>query len=419
MIGTDKQTISVIGLGVVGLTTAVGFATKGHKVIGIDIDDEKVKQINKRICPLYEPALAKAIKNVEITATTDHGAALESGISFLCGGTPGKADGSLDMRYVDKPARQLADVLKTKKEQHLVVVRSTVVPGTTEKAIVPLFSHSGDVEICVNPEFLKEGTALEDFLNPDRIIIGEDNPEASDALRTIYEAEFKCPIYRTSIKTAEMIKYASNSFLATRVSFINEIGNICKELGIDVYDVAKGMGHDKRIGSDYLNAGVGFGGFCLPKDVSALIAMSREIGYRARMLEEVSNVNKEQPHRLLKLLKKHLPSLKDKTIGILGLSFKSGTDDVRYSKSIEIIQMLLDEGAKVVAYDPRAMANFMKVFPHEIRYTSPEVVLSADAILLLNDWEEFNTLNYKGKIVIDGRRVLKAKEARVYEGICW
>jgi UDPglucose 6-dehydrogenase len=183
--------------------------------------------------------------------------------------------------------------------------------------------------------------------------------------------------------------------------------------------VAKGMGHDKRIGSDYLNAGVGFGGFCLPKDVSALIAMSREIGYRARMLEEVSNVNKEQPHRLLKLLKKHLPSLKDKTIGILGLSFKSGTDDVRYSKSIEIIQMLLDEGAKVVAYDPRAMANFMKVFPHEIRYTSPEVVLSADAILLLNDWEEFNTLNYKGKIVIDGRRVLKAKEARVYEGICW
>jgi UDPglucose 6-dehydrogenase len=203
------------------------------------------------------------------------------------------------------------------------------------------------------------------------------------------------------------------------VSFINEIGNICKELGIDVYEVARGMGYDKRIGSAYLSAGIGFGGFCLPKDISALIAKSKEIGYRARILEEVSNLNKEQPLRLLKLLKKHVPSLKNKTIGILGLAFKPGTDDVRSSKAIEIIQTLLDEGARVVAYDPRAIANFMKLFPSEIEFASPEKVLEAEAILILTEWDEFNSLDYRSKIVIDGRMIAKAKEARIYEGICW
>jgi UDPglucose 6-dehydrogenase len=414
-----KTTISVIGLGVVGLTTAVGFALKGHKVIGIDIDEEKVRQVNKRICPVYEPGLVRAIENVEITATIDHGAALKSDISFICGGTPSKLDGSIDLFYINTPARQLAEVLKAKKDRHLVVVRSTVVPGTTERVIVPLFRDSGEVAICANPEFLREGTAIEDFLAPDRIVIGENDRAAGDTLCKLYDNGFKSPIYRTDIKTAEMIKYASNAFLATRVSFINEIGNICKELGIDVYKVARGMGYDKRIGSEYLSAGIGFGGFCLPKDIAALIAKSREIGHRARILEEVSNLNKEQPLRLLKLLKKHVPSLKNKTIGILGLAFKPGTDDVRSSKAIEIIQALLEEGARVVAYDPRAIANFMKLFPSEIEFASPEKVLEAEAILILTEWDEFNRLDYRSKIVIDGRMIAKAKEARIYEGVCW
>lgn len=414
-----KKTISVIGLGVVGLTTAIGFAIKGHKVIGIDIDQEKVRQINNNVCPIYEPGLASAMENIKTVATTDHEAALESDISFLCGGTPGRLDGSLDLLYVEKPARQLSEVLKTKRDNHLVVVRSTVVPGTTESVIAPVFRDSENVAICVNPEFLREGKALEDFLAPNRVIIGENDDEAGDILCSLYSNDYQCPIFRTTIRTAEMIKYASNAFLAARVSLINEIGNICKGLAIDVYDVAKGMGCDVRIGHEYLNAGIGYGGFCLPKDVSALIAKSKEIGYRARILEEVSNLNKEQPLRLLKLLKKHVPVLKGKLVGVLGLAFKPGTDDIRSSKAIEIVQALLDEGARVVVYDPRAMANFMKLFPREIEFGSSERVLEADAILILTEWDEFNSLDYKDKIVIDGRRITKAEEAKVYEGVCW
>jgi UDPglucose 6-dehydrogenase len=414
-----KEIVSVIGLGVVGLTTAVGFAMKGHRVIGIDIDESKVRQINQKICPTYEPGLAGAMKQVHITATTDHGASLESDISFLCGGTPGKQDGSIDMYYVAAPAKQLGEVLKEKQDPHLVVVRSTVVPGTTEQTISPLFKDMENVGICVNPEFLKEGTAIEDFMLPDRIVIGENNGISGDRLQMLYDGHFQCPVLRTDLKTAEMIKYAANSFLATRISFINQIGNICKELGIDVYKVAEGIGYDKRIGSDYLNAGVGYGGFCLPKDVLALVSRARDVGYRASMLEEVSNINREQPLRLISLLKKHVPELKSKTIGVLGLAFKPGTDDVRSSKATEIIQTLIEEGARVIAYDPRAMANFMKVFPHQVEYGSPERVLEADAVLIVTEWDEFNFLDYRGKIIIDGRNIQAAKKARVYEGICW
>jgi UDPglucose 6-dehydrogenase len=323
------------------------------------------------------------------------------------------------MYYVAAPAKQLGEVLKEKQDPHLVVVRSTVVPGTTEQTISPLFKDMENVGICVNPEFLKEGTAIEDFMLPDRIVIGENNGISGDRLQMLYDGHFQCPVLRTDLKTAEMIKYAANSFLATRISFINQIGNICKELGIDVYKVAEGIGYDKRIGSDYLNAGVGYGGFCLPKDVLALVSRARDVGYRASMLEEVSNINREQPLRLISLLKKHVPELKSKTIGVLGLAFKPGTDDVRSSKATEIIQTLIEEGARVIAYDPRAMANFMKVFPHQVEYGSPERVLEADAVLIVTEWDEFNFLDYKGKIIIDGRNIQAAKKARVYEGICW
>ena len=298
------------------------------------------------------------------------------------------------------------------------MVRSTTVPGITEKVIIPILKNLGEVGICVNPEFLREGTALEDFMTPSRIIVGENDKKAGDVLVNLYK-DFGCPIVRTDFKTAEMIKQASNAFLATRISFINEIGNTCRELGIDVYEVAEGMGYDKRIGSDYLRAGIGFGGFCLPKDLSALVAEAKKLGYTPRVLDAVLRLNNEQPLRMLKLLKRHIPSLKGKTIGILGLAFKPGTDDVRKSKAIEIIEALLCEGAQVKVYDPRAMANFTKLFPNQIEYTTPEEVLAADAILILTEWDEFNKLDYKNKIVIDGRRIPKAKEARIYEGICW
>lgn len=418
MTSEKKEAISVIGLGVVGLTTAVGFALRGHKVVGIDIQPEKVDMINRGVCPIYEVGLSKALKTVQIRATTDHREALDTSISFLCGGTPPKKDGAIDLYFLQEPAKQLAEVLKNKNDYHLVVVRSTIIPGTTESVIVPILKDCNQTGLCVNPEFLREGTAIEDFLKPNRIIIGEADKKAGDRLNQLYQ-EFNSPIMRTNIRTAEMIKEASNAFLATRISFINEIGNTCRELGIDVYDVAKGMGYDERIGSDYLRAGIGFGGFCLPKDLSALISQAKKLGYKPKLLEAVESINKNQPMKMIELLKRHIPHLDGKTIGILGLSFKPDTDDVRKSKAFEIVEELVSEGAKVKAYDPQAMTNFQKVYPNHIQYSDPVQIMDSDAILILTEWDEFNELDYKGKLVIDGRMVPNAKQAETYEGICW
>lgn len=234
---------------------------------------------------------------------------------------------------------------------------------------------------------------------------------------TLYQA-FNVPILRVSLKTAEMIKCASNAFLATKLSFINEIGNICKQLDIDTYEVAEGIGFDDRIGSKFLNAGIGFGGSCLPKDIKALIARSRQIGYEPKLLKEVCSLNERQGLRMIELLRKHI-SLKGKEIGLLGLSYKPGTDDVRGSIAIPIVEDLLKEGAAVKAHDPQAMQSFENLFA-QIEYTVSEEILKCDAVLIVTEWEEFNRLDYSGtKIVIDGRRILKAKEARIYEGVCW
>lgn len=413
----DSKAISVIGLGVVGLVTAIGFAMKGHRVVGIDIDAEKVRKISDGVCPIYESALGEAMKTINIEASMDFEKALDTDISFLCGGTPGNSDGSISLRYVKGPARQLGEVLLGSTKRHTVVVRSTVVPGTTEKAIVPCFKDSPDVNVCVNPEFLREGSALEDFMHPTRIIIGENNKASGDELLSLYNG-MKSPILRTNIKTAEMIKYASNSFLATKISFINEIGNICKKMGIDVYEVARGMGHDERIGAEFLRAGIGYGGFCLPKDTAALAAEARALGNNPEILEGVISTNNKQPLKMLELLRKHVPNLGGKTIGILGLAFKPETDDVRESKAIPIIEGILLSGARVKAHDPRAVPNFRKLFP-QIEYTGAKEVLDSDAALIITEWDEYNYLNYKGKVVIDGRRISKAMEAKYYEGICW
>jgi UDPglucose 6-dehydrogenase len=413
----EMKSISVVGLGVVGLTSAIGFALKGHRVVGIDIDSEKVLNINEGISPIYEQGLSRAMQDIRIHATTDFTKILDTDFTFLCGGTPGRSDGSINLKFVKGPAEQAAEVLKNKSSKHVVIMRSTVVPGTTETYIEPLFKDNKQVGICVNPEFLREGTALEDFTHPDRIVIGEKDEEAGDALCNVY-MNFRSPIIRTNFRTAEMIKYASNTFLATKVSFINEIGNICKQLGINVFDVTEAMGHDVRMGVDYMRAGLGFGGFCLPKDIAALIALAEELGYVPELLKAVTQINQKQPGKLIDLLKMHLPDLKGKTIGILGLAFKPNTDDVRKTKSIDIVRILLDEGALVKAYDPQAMNNFSKLFP-DIEYTTPQKVLQSDAVLILTEWDVFNTYDYKGKIVIDGRRVPKAEEADIYEGISW
>jgi UDPglucose 6-dehydrogenase len=408
-----RKTISVIGLGYVGLVTAVGFGLQGHRIIGIDIDKRKVECINKRICPLFEEGVDEAIKAIDIKATTDYADLLQSEVTFICVNTPSDGDGSMNGEFLRRAVKETAAVLECKDGEHLIVIRSTMVPGTTEELVIPLLNHN---RVCVNPEFLKEGTALYDFQNPHRIIIGEKDRNDGDLLQAMY-ADFSCEVMRTNVRTAEMIKYASNAFLASKLSIINEIGNICKLLGIDVNEVAHGMGLDKRIGSQFLQAGVGFGGSCFPKDVHGLIAKAKAVGYCPRILEEVLRLNDEQPQRLLKILEKYLP-IEGSTIGVLGLAFKPGTDDIREARSIVVVGELCKRNARVKAYDPQAVKNFKEIFP-DIDYVTAQEALNADAVLILTEWAEFEELDYAGKTVIDGRGIKAALRAKIYEGICW
>ncbi len=420
--------ISVIGSGYVGIVTGLGFAELGNRVIFVDIDTKKVEAINNSIPPIFEPHLEDLMKrNRKRYYATDNydEAILNSQITFICVGTPSNHDGSINLEYVKSAAKNVGKVLEEKNRFHVVVVKSTVVPGTTEDVITPILEQNSDKEafydfgLAVNPEFLREGSAVEDFFNPDRIVVGAKDENSKNILSKLYSS-FDCPKLFVDIKTAEMIKYTSNAFLATKISFANEIGNICKKLGIDAYEVFRGVGLDHRINPSFFRAGIGFGGSCFPKDVRALISKAEELGENPKILKSVMRLNEEQPLKLIYILKKYIPDLENKTIGILGLAFKPDTDDVRESRAIPIIKKLIEEGAKVVAYDPVANENFKEIFPDITYTTNVEEVLNAEAVLILTEWEEFERLDYTGKIIIDGRRIEKAKkEAKIYEGICW
>jgi UDPglucose 6-dehydrogenase len=414
--------ITVIGAGYVGFITGICFANLKYKVTILDVDKEKISKINKKISPFYEKNLDSLLKSIEIKATTDYSKAItDADVIFICVGTPIKEDNSLDLSYVLDACKRLIEFMK---KNQLVVIKSTVTPGTTENEIIPfLEKHSGLKEgkafhLAVNPEFLREGTAVDDFQNPDRIIVGCRNQKVKKIFEKLYD-DFSCPKMFTDPATAEMIKYASNCFLATKVSFINEIGNICKKINVDVYDVAEGMGYDKRIGRSFLNAGAGWGGSCLPKDVKALITKAKELGVKPIILESILEVNDRQPFKIIELLKKHHQDLKGKDIGILGGAFKQGTDDTRESKAIPVIRELLKEQAVVKIYDPQAEKNLKKLFS-QVKYCSAEEVLDSQAVLILTGWKEFENLEYKGKLVIDGRKINQAKkESQTYEGVCW
>jgi UDPglucose 6-dehydrogenase len=419
--------LSIIGTGYVGLVTGACFTKLGHTITCVDIDPEKVRKINNGVSPIYEEGLDGLLLTYKdkITATIDYQTALmNTDITFICVGTPSMKNDTIDLSYLKEATKQIATILKNKNSWHLVVVKSTVLPGTTHNIVLPLLEqYSGkkvgiDIGLAMNPEFLKEGVAIKDFLEPDRIVIGFNDERSRIALRELYK-NFSCPIIETSLSAAEMIKYASNAFLATKISFINEIGNLCKKLGIDTYDVATGMGFDKRIGRPFLDSGIGWGGSCFPKDVDALIAWAKEIKEHARIIESAKAVNTDQPLRLVEILKKHIPKLKGKTIGILGLAFKPNTDDIRDSRAIPIIKELLRNGAHIKAYDPQAMNNFKTLYPTIDYCSTVSEVLSADAILITTKWKEFTTLDYRGKIIIDGRRLEQAKNAKIYEGVCW
>ncbi len=425
--------VSVIGTGYVGLVTGAGLAEKGHTVICYDIIKEKIKDIERGVSPIYEKGLDIIIKrNIgeKLNTSMDlKSAVLDSAITFICVGTPSNKDGSINLRYVKNACREIGSVLEEKKEYHLIVVKSTVVPGTTEEVIVPLLEKfSGrkayrDFGVVMSPEFLREGVAVEDFLKPDRIIIGANDKRSSDLLRDLYN-EFNCPILRVDIKTAEMIKYASNTFLAVKISYINEIGNICKELGVDVYDVAKGVSLDHRISRYFLNAGLGFGGSCLPKDVKALIHRARELNYEPGLLKSVIKVNEKQAARMLDIARGKLGSLKKKRVAVLGAAFKPGTDDIRESPVHPLIKGLLEEKAEVLVYDPQANSNMEDVYREKIKYVDSvdDALRGSDLALIVTAWAEFELMDYtlmRKPVVVDGRRAVKKKRGMDYEGICW
>ncbi len=428
--------IAVIGTGYVGLVAGTCFADMGHDVICVDIDKEKIKVLNDGKVPIYEPGLeeliAKNKKNIVFTTDFDD-AVQKSTVVFIAVGTPPKASGGADLSYVENVARGIAAAAKKPK---IVVEKSTVPVQTCERIIQVLDCNDGDGDgkcikhiVVSNPEFLREGSAVEDFLHPDRIVIGTNDKKARKIMDELY-APLKAEMVFTDIKSAELIKHASNSFLATKISFINSVANVCEKTGADIAMVAKGMGLDKRIGPSFLNAGIGYGGFCFPKDVEAFIQISEKNGYKFKILEEVQAVNKFQKENFVKTVEDALWNLNGKTIGVLGLAFKPNTDDMRFAPSIDIINALVKEGAKVKAFDPEAMERAKTILGDKIEYCNDEYAVAegVDAVLFLTEWKEFVEIDLdkmkksmKGVFVFDGRNIFDPKEMRAkgfkYESI--
>lgn len=420
-------------MGYVGLCTAVAFASRGYTVVASEADPEKASMISRGAPPFYEPGLNEVLVEVlrsgrfRCTTSTEK-AVLDTDVTFITVGTPSKPDGSVDLSYVKSSAEEIGRALSSKGSYHLVVVKSTVIPGTTENVVKPILERSSrkkcgaDFGLCVNPEFLREGSALYDTFNPDRIVIGECERRSGDVLESLYRefyAEKMPPLLRTSLVNAELIKYASNAFLAMKVSFINTIANICERIpGADVTVVAKGIGLDKRIGPLFLNAGLGYGGSCLPKDLRALIQHSRSLGYEPKLLEAVEEVNDSQPQKAIKLCKELVGELRGRRVAVLGLAFKPNTDDMRDAVSIKVVKRLLEEGTRVVVYDPRAVENAKKVFGSSVEYASSveECLRGSECAIVVTEWEEFRRLRpedflrlMKEPVVVDGRRIYDAE----------
>ncbi len=430
--------IAVVGSGYVGTTVAACFADLGHDVVAIDIDEDIVSRLNAGEAPIHEPGLDELVaehagEGGRLRATTDYGAIRDCEATFLALPTPSREDGSIDASIIEVGARSVGEALADGAEDHLVVVKSTVIPGTTETTLIPAIEDgTGEavgerIHVGMNPEFLREGSAVSDFLDPDKVVLGAADDWGHERLRAVFEPLFDrtgTDAIETTVREAETIKYANNAFLASKISLINEIGNICKEFGVDAYRVAEAIGRDDRIGEQFLRSGVGWGGSCFPKDVDALIAAAREAGYEPELLEAAVGVNDRQPDRMLELLADHLDPA-GKRIAVLGLAFKPGTDDIRNSRAIPTIEGLEARGADVVAYDPVAAEPMRERFP-DVEYTdsAAEALSGAHAALVLTDWDEFATLDGEfdamaERVVIDGRRIIEPREGLVYEGLTW
>jgi UDPglucose 6-dehydrogenase len=424
--------LAIVGSGYVGLVTGACFAEVGHRVICVDNDLKKVHQLQDGLIPIYEPGLEELVKkNVaagRLSFTASIGDAVAaSKVIFIAVPTPPQPDGSVDLSFVEGVAREIAAHIK---EYRIVVDKSTVPVKTGEKVAqtIERCNPGADIDVVSNPEFLREGSAVEDLMKPDRIVVGVSSERAIGAMKEIYEP-FHAPIMFVDLNSAELIKHAANSFLALKISYINAVAAICEASGANVERVADGMGADKRIGRAFLNAGIGYGGSCFPLDISAFIRISRELGYPFHLLEEVEKINAGQKERFLKKIREALWVLRQKKIGVLGLSFKGNTDDVRSSVAIAVVQQLIAEGAEVRAYDPKAMDKARALVPEVKMAARPEeVAAGADALLVLTEWNEFKSLPWAAMkksmlspLLFDGRNLLDPQEMRAagftYTGI--
>ena len=432
--------ISVIGSGYVGTTLAACLADLGHEVVNVDIDEAIVDSINQGKPPIHEERLPELVarhvtETGRLRATTDYEAVLETDVTFVALPTPSDASGRIDLSIMEAGAEQLGETLAAKDEWHTVVVKSTVVPGTTQDLIAPTIEAASGkalgetIGVGMNPEFLREGTAVSDFLDPDKVVLGADDDRTLRDQRALYEPlteRTETAVVETGTREAEMMKYANNAFLAATVSLINDLGNICKELGVDTYEIADAMGLDDRIQRAFLDSGLGWGGSCFPKDVAAITAAARDAGYEPPMLSAAVEVNDLMPRRLLSLLDDHV-DVAGTRVALLGLAFNPGTDDVRETRSAALLRGLSERGAEVVAHDPAAVETFRAAFP-ELDFAAadtPEGALDgADACVVATAWPEYAELDaafdaMATPLVLDGRHCVEPREGIVYEGLTW
>ncbi len=418
--------IAVAGTGYVGLVAGVCFAEKGHQVICVDVDERKVETMKQGICPIYEQDLEelmqKNYKEGRLDYTIDYKNAYKDADAIFIGvGTPEQPDGSANLSYIATVSRQIAESIE---KDCLVVVKSTVPIGTNDKVeqfIKDFLVNDVKVEVASNPEFLAQGTAVKDTLQAKRIIIGTESKEAEKKLMEIYEP-FELPIVSVNRRSAEMIKYASNDFLALKISYMNDIANLCELVGANIEDVAKGMSYDPRIGAKFLNAGIGYGGSCFPKDTKALKYLAKQHGYKLKTVEAAVDVNAEQKVKLFKKASERMITFNGVKIAILGLTFKPGTDDLREAPSIDNVELLLKNNANnIYAYDPVGEDNFKKRYPTEINYVStPEEALEgANICFIFTEWNEIKAIKpetykklMKTPLVYDGRNIYDVKEMK-------
>ena len=425
--------VCMIGTGYVGLVSGTCLAEIGHEVICVDNDKKKIDILKKGSIPIYEPGLEELIaKNVK-AGRLDFTTSIKEGVEkslflFIAVGTPPKDDGEPDLSSVEKVAEEIGSAMN----EYKIIIEKSTVPVQTGKwvrTVIERFSKRvKDFDVASNPEFLREGSAIDDFSHPDRVVLGVESEKAKEKLLELYKP-IDAPKIVTDIASAELIKHASNSYLSARISFINAISIICEKSGADILQVAEGMGLDKRIGRGFLNAGVGFGGFCFPKDIKAFVSIAAKLGYDFRFLKEVDNINHEQMLRTVKKLEGMLWNLREKKIGILGLAFKPNTDDMRFAPSIIIIKELQKHGATVKAYDPVAMDRAKEIMP-DIEYCTDayKVAENVDAIILVTEWKEFKNLDFKKlkelmrqPVFLDGRNVYDSDKIKelgfIYAGI--